>query len=171
MKKGKNRLRDSLSAYLRSRGVPDNSEFIDGICDWMEAWLSGDGSTDIDKFITALRENYPVEYLDDVWTSSLDQVMPNEEENVKQDNVKQDMTEPDQDESERMKGILKDRLQASTTGPTTHASLDAVERLREAAMIYGNMVIDFSPNGRELSLTLTHLEESLMWAIRAMVSR
>jgi hypothetical protein len=42
-----------------------------------------------------------------------------------------------------------------------------LERIREAFKIVGHQMIDLCPNGRELSLSLTHIEEACQYAIAA----
>ena len=47
--------------------------------------------------------------------------------------------------------------------------LSKIELLREAAKVFAHAVVDTCPASREKSLAKTHLEETLMWAVKSVV--
>lgn len=47
--------------------------------------------------------------------------------------------------------------------------IDRVSRIRAAAKAYGEAIEQNEPSTRERSLAITNLEQSLMWAIKAVV--
>lgn len=54
---------------------------------------------------------------------------------------------------------------------TNHPPVDAAvvarfEEIREQAKALGVLIVDLVPVGREASLAVTHLEETVMWAIK-----
>jgi hypothetical protein len=53
--------------------------------------------------------------------------------------------------------------------PTSPKTIGRMEYLRSAAKSYGYALLASAPEGRERSLAVTKLEESLMWAIKAIV--
>lgn len=48
-------------------------------------------------------------------------------------------------------------------------AIERIEQLREAAKSLGHQIIDLCPDGREKSLALTHLEETVMWGVKSIV--
>ena len=44
-----------------------------------------------------------------------------------------------------------------------------IEGVRETAKGLGLLIISSCPDGRERSLALTHLEETVMWAVKSLV--
>lgn len=48
---------------------------------------------------------------------------------------------------------------------------DAFEDLRDGAITFANVIHDLTPESREQSLAYTHLEETLMWAIKSIAIR
>lgn len=62
------------------------------------------------------------------------------------------------------------RLNRSLTNHTpTPEQVNRIELLRDVAQAFGVAVIENTPESREQSLAITNLEESLMWAIKAIV--
>lgn len=63
------------------------------------------------------------------------------------------------------------RMRASLTNhPITQDGLiDAIETLRGNAINVAGLILDLTPPSRERSLALTHLEETVMWAVKAAV--
>lgn len=62
------------------------------------------------------------------------------------------------------------RLNRSLTNQTpTLEQVNRIELLRDVAQAFGVAVIENTPESREQSLAITKLEESLMWAIKAIV--
>jgi hypothetical protein len=53
-----------------------------------------------------------------------------------------------------------------TPSPLT---IGEIEVVRNFAKDYGRKIIEFCPDSREKSLAKTKLEESVMWAVKAMV--
>lgn len=49
------------------------------------------------------------------------------------------------------------------------ATIGRIEELRADAKRLGERIIELSPYSREQSLALTHLEDCIMWAVKAMV--
>lgn len=62
-----------------------------------------------------------------------------------------------------------DRLDYSLTNhpPVDATVVERFEAIRLNAKALGAAIIDLAPQGREQSLALTHLEETVMWAIKA----
>ena len=59
-------------------------------------------------------------------------------------------------------------LERSLTNITpSPAKIEAIEELREAAKAYAAAIVELCPGGREKSLAKTKLEESVMWAVKA----
>lgn len=63
----------------------------------------------------------------------------------------------------------RQQLYASLTNqpPRDESIVDRFEKVREAAKALGDAILDHAPDTRERSLALTHLEESVMWAVKA----
>ena len=53
--------------------------------------------------------------------------------------------------------------------PTPQAMVYVIEFLRESAKALGLAILDAVPPSRERSLAITHLEETVMWAVKALV--
>jgi hypothetical protein len=49
------------------------------------------------------------------------------------------------------------------------AAIDNIEAVREGAKLMVGRIIEMAPASRERSLALTKLEESVMWAVKAIV--
>jgi len=68
---------------------------------------------------------------------------------------------------------MADRLAQLTSSLTNHTPSDAdivlIEDVRTAGKLFGAAIIGSSPDSRERSLALTHLEEAVMWAVKAIV--
>ncbi len=58
-------------------------------------------------------------------------------------------------------------LQYHKLDPEDTASADAMDDLRIAAIDFARMIESSTEEGREQSLAYTHLEETLMWAIKS----
>jgi hypothetical protein len=67
----------------------------------------------------------------------------------------------------------QDRLDALNRSLTNQApsptSIERIENLRETAKDLGEQIIAVCPDTRERSLALTHLEETVMWAVKSIV--
>jgi hypothetical protein len=62
------------------------------------------------------------------------------------------------------------RFERSLTNHTpTPEEVEVIERIRERAKDVARLIIDKLPPSRERSLALTHLEDSTMWAVKAVV--
>lgn len=69
-----------------------------------------------------------------------------------------------------MDPTLTSSLATSITNHTpTEAQLDAIRRLRKAADDLCLVIDDVTPPSREASLAKTHLEETVMWAVKSVV--
>jgi len=83
--------------------------------------------------------------------------------------------DPNQARAERALGDapareeLHDRVERSLRNhpPASDAASVGMESLRAEARTLGHALVNLCPLGREQSLALTHLEETLMWAIKA----
>jgi hypothetical protein len=66
---------------------------------------------------------------------------------------------------------LRKRLHHSLTNhpPISPEVIVAYESIRVKAKELGDLIVDACPLGREQSLALTHLEEVVMWAVKAIV--
>jgi len=65
---------------------------------------------------------------------------------------------------------LYDRLDQSLTNHTpTDEQIDNIEALRDAARVYAKALAEYTPSSREQSLAATHLEDSVMWAVKSIV--
>jgi hypothetical protein len=63
-----------------------------------------------------------------------------------------------------------DQLLRSLTNQTpTKGQVDRIEDVRDAAKKCGREILAATPTSREQSLALTHLEETVMWAVKAIV--
>ena len=63
-----------------------------------------------------------------------------------------------------------DRFNRSVTHHTpTKEKLDTIEEIRAHAREMGYYLITFVDPSRERSLALTHLEETVMWAVKAVI--
>lgn len=51
----------------------------------------------------------------------------------------------------------------------SEAGLEKIQKLREAYSVIYEVISESAPNSREKSLALTELENSAMWAIKAVV--
>jgi hypothetical protein len=61
-------------------------------------------------------------------------------------------------------------LKASLTNHTPpQQAMAQIEQLREHAKELGEAIIRKCPDTRERSLALTHLEETVMWAVKSLV--
>lgn len=66
--------------------------------------------------------------------------------------------------------IERDTLRASLTNqPVSEATAETMERLRVFAKAYGDALVALVPYGRQKALAKTHLEDSVMWAIKGLV--
>lgn len=73
-------------------------------------------------------------------------------------------------DEERQKEELLERVEKSMTNHTPSAStIIDIEHVREAAKVLAHDLIEAAPISRELSLALTHLEDAVMWGVKAMV--
>jgi hypothetical protein len=54
-----------------------------------------------------------------------------------------------------------------TSHKLSEKNIKDVEKLRQIAKQFGHLVIDLCPDGRNKSLAITNLEQSLMWAVKA----
>lgn len=67
-------------------------------------------------------------------------------------------------------GELADRLERSLTNVTpTPEQIDRIEALREAGKHYARAIDGYTKPSREQSLAATHLEDSVMWAVKSIV--
>ena len=65
---------------------------------------------------------------------------------------------------------LHERIEHSLTNqPPREDFIEWIELIREHAKSLGRVIIDYSPISREQSLALTHLEETVMWAVKGIV--
>lgn len=55
--------------------------------------------------------------------------------------------------------------------PEGQSAADSFDDLRMAAIDFARMIEANCPDGREKSLAFTHLEETLMWAIKSIAIR
>lgn len=63
-----------------------------------------------------------------------------------------------------------DRILRSLTNITPNADqIERIERVREAAKATAQVINDSCQSSRERSLAFTHLEETTMWAVKAIV--
>ena len=63
-----------------------------------------------------------------------------------------------------------DKLNRSLTNITpTPAEVESIEALRESAKLLGSQIIAWCPLSWERSLAITHLEETVMWAVKSVV--
>lgn len=60
---------------------------------------------------------------------------------------------------------------AATSEPPTNGQRNSVAVLRQATAELGALILEHSPKGRDQSLALTHLEDTLMRANRAIFQR
>lgn len=65
---------------------------------------------------------------------------------------------------------LTSSLAASLTNHTpTPEQVQKIEVIREVADSFCRLLDDVTPHSREASLAKTHLEETVMWAVKAIV--
>ena len=63
-----------------------------------------------------------------------------------------------------------DALARSLTNQTpTEVQMTRIESIRQVGREFGSWIIDMCPDTRERSLALTHLEVTVMWAVKAIV--
>lgn len=63
-----------------------------------------------------------------------------------------------------------DRLKASLTNQApTAEQVERIEAVRAAGLLALGRVLEQCPFSRERSLALTHLEETVMWAVKSIV--
>lgn len=66
---------------------------------------------------------------------------------------------------------LSERKEALRRSLTNHrpdaGGIETIEAIRALALSLGEFIIDEVPAGREQALALTHLEETTMWACKA----
>lgn len=63
-----------------------------------------------------------------------------------------------------------DKLYRSLTNITpTLDQVESIEALRESAKLLGAGIIAWCPPSRECSLAITHLEETVMWAVKSLL--
>lgn len=63
-----------------------------------------------------------------------------------------------------------DALERSLTNITpSPPQIARIESIRSLAKDFGHAIIDECPDSRERSLALTHLEDSVMWAVKSIV--
>ena len=56
-----------------------------------------------------------------------------------------------------------------TNQPPTEEQIRRIESIRQVAREFGSWIVDSCEDTRERSLALTHLEETVMWAVKAIV--
>ena len=65
---------------------------------------------------------------------------------------------------------MYDRLARSLTNVTpTDDGIERIEKVREAGRELAYALAWFCPDSRERSLAATHLEETVMWAVKSIV--
>lgn len=65
---------------------------------------------------------------------------------------------------------LFERLERSLTNQAPSADqILRIEEIRNKAKELGGLILDVSAHSRERSLALTHLEETVMWAVKGIV--
>jgi hypothetical protein len=64
---------------------------------------------------------------------------------------------------------LRDLRLSLTNHTPTPEQINRIERLREIAYVYGVAVVEDAPSSRAQAIALTKLEESVMWAVKAIV--
>lgn len=55
--------------------------------------------------------------------------------------------------------------------PPSASTIASYEEIREAAKAFALQIVQLCPEGRERSLAVTKLEETVMWAIKAIAVR
>lgn len=60
-------------------------------------------------------------------------------------------------------------VRSLTNHAPTNGQINRIEELREAAKAYAYVIAHNCPNSRERSLGITHLEDSVMWAVKSIV--
>ena len=64
----------------------------------------------------------------------------------------------------------RQNLHRSLTNQTPSPDvITTIEALREKAKELGDMILEECPRTRERSLAVTHLDETVMWAVKALV--
>lgn len=67
----------------------------------------------------------------------------------------------------------EERFAAFEKSATNHKpsaeTIDSIERLRTIAKGFAAVIIEESAPSREVSLALTHLEEVVMWSVKAVI--
>ena len=77
------------------------------------------------------------------------------------------MSPPD---DQTRKALRRQELYRSLTNQTPSSRvIEQIEYLRGVAKRLGGDIIDHCPPSREASLAITHLEETVMWAVKALV--
>ena len=65
---------------------------------------------------------------------------------------------------------LIDRINVSLTNHTPNdEQVIRILEIRDGAMTLGKMIANHCPDSRERSLAVTHLEETVMWAVKSIV--
>lgn len=63
-----------------------------------------------------------------------------------------------------------DRIKRSLTNQAPTADqVERIEAVRAAGLLIAGRVLEQCPSSRERSLALTHLEETVMWAVKSIV--
>lgn len=62
------------------------------------------------------------------------------------------------------------KIHRSLTNQTPNAEqIERIEALRETGKVLGSAIVNSTLPSRERSLALTHLEETVMWAVKAII--
>lgn len=73
----------------------------------------------------------------------------------------------------RRKKAVENKIQELEKSLTNHSSdedkIKRIEELREFAKTYGKKLCELCPISRESSLSITKLEESLMWGVKSII--
>jgi hypothetical protein len=63
-----------------------------------------------------------------------------------------------------------EQLDYSITNHTpSELAISNIEQIRIAARVFAKAVIDITPSSREKSLSKTHIEEAVMWAVKSII--
>jgi len=66
--------------------------------------------------------------------------------------------------------VLLDRLDNSLTNHTPdREQIERIEAIRDAGKDMAKVIASYCPDSRERSLAATHLEETVMWAVKCIV--
>ena len=76
----------------------------------------------------------------------------------------------DDEERDALTDKRRGQLMRSLTNQTpSEHQINRIENFRWAAKALGDMILAVAEPSREQSLALTHLEETVMWAVKAIV--